>query len=194
MLNTLHYADFNDPAGWPEEQNLFYSLAKAIDFAKNNLHAIQLDMSWPDPGMVASAVHASRRYIKVILQIGRQALAMAGHDPERVAEMLGDYEGVVDGILLDQSMGEGKLLDVRFLMRYIDAIRNAHPNLHIAVAGGLSHRTLDVIAPLLDKYTRLSIDAQAGLRSSNNPMDPIDWRMAESYLQKVGLLFKKYER
>lgn len=91
VLNTLHYADFHDPAGWPDEQNLFYSLSKAMDCAGPNLHAIQLDMTWPDPGMIASAIHAQRRPIGVVLQVGRQAFEEVNSDPIRVADRLGDY-------------------------------------------------------------------------------------------------------
>jgi len=194
VLNTLHYADFEDHQNWPEEQNLFHSLAKAIDYARNNLHAIQLDMTWPSPGSIASAVHASRLVIPVILQVGRGALHQALYNPGIVADLLGDYTDVIDGVLIDQSMGEGKLMEVGLLESYIEAISLKHPKMHIAVAGGLSFTTLDVMVPLLEKFPNLSIDAQAGLRSSKNPMDPIEWEMAKSYLEKAGSLFTKYER
>lgn len=193
-LNTLHYADFENPENWPEEKNLFYSLSKAMSYARGNLHAVQLDMTWPDPGMIASAVHASRHVVQVILQIGRKALEQADRNPKEVVSMLEDYTNVIDGVLLDQSMGEGKLMDPNLLLSYAEAISVAHPSLHIAVAGGLEPKNVEVLEPLLERFPNLSIDTQAGLRPDKNIMKPISWRMAEAYLERTGALFKRYEK
>lgn len=194
VLNTLHYADFEDHSAWPTEQNLFQSLFRAMDFARNNLHAIQLDMTWPDPGHIANAVHATRRCIQVILQIGRKAFAEAENNPEVVVEMLGDYNEVIDGVLLDQSMGEGKLMQPAELIPYIDAIKRFHPKMHVAVAGGLGPDTISVLDPLLQVFPDLSIDAQGALRKNKNAMDPIDWFMASRYLIKASKTFVQFEQ
>jgi hypothetical protein len=193
-LNTIHYADFVDHGVWGPEYSLFHSLAKAIDYARNNLHAIQLDMTWPDPGEIAGAIHASRHAIQVVLQIGRKALNVAGHNPKIVARMLEDYTEVIDGVLLDQSMGEARLMDSELLISYLEEIQKAHPQLHLAVAGGLRHNTLSVLVPLLERFPNLSIDAQAGLHEDNNAMLPVSLRAQEAYLEEAGALFKQYER
>ncbi len=194
VLNTLHYADFHDPAGWPLEQDLFHSLFRAMDYARNNLHAIQLDMTWPDPGQIYSAVHASRRAIQVILQVGIKALAEAENNPGIVGEMLGDYVDVLDGVLLDQSMGEGKLLKPEELLPFIQEIKKVHPKMHIAVAGGLGPSTMSVIEPLLRVYPDISIDAQAALRPSKNARHSLDNFMSTRYLVEASETFAKFEK
>lgn len=191
FLNTLHYADFEDQKALPHERTLFFSLAKALDYAKN-CHAVQLDMTWPDPGVVASAIQSARRPIGVILQIGREALKQADYDPATVVRYLEDYVDVVDGVLLDQSMGEGKLMEPEILISYMNAISRAHPKMHLAVAGGLDPSNLEILVPLLKAYPNLSIDAQAGLRRNRDPKIPIDWLFAAMYTATAGQLFKKY--
>src|SRR3989344_1454841 len=99
--NCLHYADYdNDPELWK-------SLARAISYGGTGIHALQLDMIWPDPGQIANGVHASRKQIEVILQIGKNALEEVGNDPQKVVERLGGYKGVIHRVLLDKSMGKG---------------------------------------------------------------------------------------
>lgn len=193
ILNTLHYADFHDPAGWPPEKDLFHSLFRAMDYARNNLHAIQLDMTWPDPGHIANAVHATRRCIQVILQIGRKAFAEAENNPGIVAEMLGDYSEVIDGVLLDRSMGEGKLMHPEELLPFISEIKRVQPKMHVAVAGGLGPDTMSVAEPLLQVFPDLSIDAQGALRESKNARDPVNWFMATRYLVEASKTFLQFE-
>jgi len=85
--NCLHYADYASDR--TEAKDIY----NAIHYGEIGIHALQLDMTWPDPGQVASGVHASRRQIEVILQIGKSAFEEAGNNPQTMVERLGDYEG-----------------------------------------------------------------------------------------------------
>lgn len=183
VYNCLHYADYdNNPELWK-------SLATAIFYSGIGIHAIQLDMIWPDPGEIANGVHASRRQIEVILQIGKNALEEVGNDPLRVVERLGDYEGVIHRVLLDKSMGKGLGMDADGLVPFARAIRESFPILGIGAAGGLGPETIELVQPLVTVFPDLSIDAQGRLRPSGNALDPIDWRMAGKYLVKAQQLF-----
>ncbi|MEK7062803.1 MAG: hypothetical protein AAB946_02085, partial [Patescibacteria group bacterium] len=103
--NCLHYADYdNNPELWRH-------LLHAISYGGIGINALQLDMVWPDPGEIANGVHASRKQIEVILQIGERALEEAGNDPQIVVARLEDYESVIDRVLLDKSMGRGLCMD-----------------------------------------------------------------------------------
>src|SRR3989338_5555279 len=89
VYNCLHYADYdNNPDLWK-------SLATAISYGGVGIRALQLDMIWPDSGEIAYGVHASRKQIEIILQIGKNALAEVDNDPQAVVEKLKDYEGTV---------------------------------------------------------------------------------------------------
>jgi hypothetical protein len=183
VYNCLHYADYDNR---PE---LWKSLAMAISYGGIGIHAIQLDMIWPDPEEIANGIHASGKQIEVILQVGKNALDEVGNNPQRVVERLGDYEGIAHRVLLDKSMGKGLGMDADGLVPFARAIRESFPMLGIGAAGGLGHETIHLVEPLVAVFPDLSIDAQGRLRPSGNALDPIDWSMAENYLIKAQQLF-----
>lgn len=183
VYNCLHYADYdNNPDLWK-------SLATAISYGDTGIHALQLDMIWPEPSEIANGVHTSRKQIEVILQIGKNALEEVGNNPQRVVERLDDYEGVIHRVLLDKSMGKGLGMDADDLIPFVRAIRESFPTLGIGVAGGLGPETIQLVEPLVRTFPDLSIDAQGRLRPSGNALDPIDWSMAGKYLVKALQLF-----
>lgn len=142
-------------------------------------------MVWPDPGEIAHGVHASRKQIEVILQIGPNALEEVGNDSQRVVERLADYEGVIHRVLLDKSMGKGLGMDAQGLIPYARAIREKFPRLGLVAAGGLGPETMHLVGPLAAAFPDLSVDAQGKLRLSGNSLNPINWTMAEAYLMKA---------
>lgn len=178
----LHYADY-------DHDTKFSDLARGLEYAGPWVNAVQLDMPWPDPGVVASGVHTSRKQIEVILQVGKNAIEEASNDPAEVVRRLDDYEGVIHRVLLDKSMGRGLGMDATGLIPFARAIRESFPTLGIGAAGGLGPETIQLVEPLAAVFPDLSIDAQGRLRPSGNALDPIDWDMAGSYLVKAQQLF-----
>lgn len=182
VLNTLHYADF-------EEVDLVEHLFRAVGWCGPNLHAVQLDMVWPDHRAIAT--FAERRPdLFIILQINRKSFEGIEHRPDLLMRELGNY-GRIHGVLLDCSMGEGRALDPDFLAPFIAAVTSERPDLMIGVAGGLGPDSLHLVADLLQRFPRLSLDAQGQLRASGNSMDPMDWDRAEKYLQGAFELLPK---
>jgi len=175
VYNCLHYADYSFRTGYAD-------LARAIELAGPYIDAIQLDMPWPEPAVIAEGVHASRRQIDVILQIGKGAIEEANNDPDEVVRHLEEYEGIIHRVLLDKSMGQGLEMNAEELLPFLRAIKEAFPDIALGVAGGLGPNSMGLVAPLIDEFPDLSIDAQGRLRPSGNALDPIDWKMAESYL------------
>lgn len=184
-FNTLHYADYTNT-------DVFNSLTRAISCGGININALQLDMIWPEPADVSSAVNASRKCISVILQIGKKAMTDANDSPHEVVKRLGDYVGVIDGVLFDKSMGTGKPMDAEVLLPYVEAVYEHFPTMRVAVAGGLGPRTMQVAEPLISRFPDISIDAQGRLRPSGSALDPIDWELAKKYLKEAKKLFDKY--
>ena len=180
--NCLHYADYDDKTD-------FRVLSQAIFYSNGHINALQLDMVWPDPGMIASGVHTSRRHIEVILQIGKNAIEQAGNDPKVLVEKLSDYEDVIHRVLLDKSMGKGLGMDALGLLPFARAIRERFPKLGIGAAGGLGPKTTHLVEPLVKEFPDLSIDAQGQLRPSASALDPIDWEMTGEYLARALELF-----
>lgn len=182
-MNCLHYADY-------KSVDVFQNLTQAIHYGGIGINALQLDMVWPDPGQVAHAVHTSRKKLEVILQVGKNAFEQAGNEPYGVVERLRNYEGIIQYVLLDKSMGQGFGMDALGLIPYADAIREAFPNLGIAAAGGLGPKSIGLVEPLLKEFPDISIDAQGRLRPSGNALDPVDWDMAETYVVRALELLK----
>lgn len=184
VYNCLHYADYD------HDSNFFKDLASAIGYGGINIHAVQLDMVWPDPGEVASGVHTSRKQIEVILQVGKNAIEVADNDPSEVVRMLEDYDGVIQRVLLDKSMGRGLGMDATDLIPFARAIKDRFPDLGLVAAGGLGPDTIGLVEPLVKEFPDLSIDAQGKLRPSGSALDPIDWSMAAGYLSKALEMFE----
>ncbi len=174
----LHYADY-------DHDTKFTDLARGLGYAGPFVNAIQLDMPWPDPGVIASGVHTSRKQIEVILQVGKNAIEEANNDPADVARRLEDYEGVIHRVLLDKSMGRGLGMDAVGLIPFARAIKDRFPNLGLVAAGGLGPDSINLVEPLAKEFPDLSIDAQGKLRPSGSALDPIDWNMAGEYLVKA---------
>lgn len=183
VFNCLHYADYDN---YPD---LRKSLETAISFGGAGIHALQLDMIWPDPYEIISGVRASGRRIEVILQIGKDALKQVGNDPSKVVEQLGGYEDAIHRVLLDKSMGKGLGMDAEGLIPFARAIRKSFPTLGIGAAGGLGPETMHLVKPFVTEFPDLSIDAQGRLRPSGNALDPIDWHLAGNYLLQAHRLF-----
>ena len=176
VLNTLHYADYDGV-------DVADCLERATVFGGTNMNAIQLDMIWPDPGVVG-IYKEKHPDIRIVLQVGANAFDKIGNNPENFLAELKRYGGALDYALLDKSMGRGLGMDASWLMPFVDAAVEALPELGIAVAGGLGPDTLHLVEPLARKYRFISIDSQGRLRPSGSALDPIDWSIAENYLRR----------
>jgi len=182
-MNCLHYADY---VGIDVPQ----SLAHAISYGGTGINALQLDMIWPNPEHIVSAVSTSGKQFEVILQVGKEAIEQASDNPQEVVARIRDYEGVVQHILLDKSMGRGLGMDAEGLIPFARAIKEAFPCHGVVAAGGLGPISIGLVEPLADEFPDISIDAQGKLRPSGSALDPIDWNMAEIYLIEALKLLK----
>lgn len=181
-MNCLHYADYR------QDPFIINDLCKAIYWGGVGMTTLQLDMIWPQPDQVAEAVQRSGKQLDVILQIGENAFDQVENDPEQLGARLGEYFDLINYVLLDKSMGNGRTMSAEFLGPFISYIKKYFPKLGIGVAGGLGPDRMEPVKPLLEMYQDLSIDAQSWLRPSGNALDPVDWYTAEAYLiQALGM-------
>ena len=184
--NCVHFADYElhkEPfATWED-------LIKVLSLAGENVHALQLDMTWPAPWQISQAVRNSGKNIEVILQVGKKAIEQVGDDPQTIVEMLDSYQGVIHRVLLDKSMGRGVSMNAQEFFPLVEAIKESYPTLGIVVAGGLGPTSIDLVRPITEMFPDVSIDAQSKLRPSGSALDPVDWDMAAEYLTKALKLF-----
>lgn len=179
--NCVHYVDYHGH-GRPSFEN---DLAKVISLGGENLHAVQLDMVWPDPDLISKVKASQTRNVEIILQVGEKAFVEIDDDPDELAERLDDYSGIVDRVLLDRSMGTGKVMDAEWLLPFALAIRRRFPKIGLVGAGGLGPDTLQAVEPLVDDISDLSIDAEVQLKKIKNTLEPLDIGFAEQYLIKA---------
>lgn len=183
LFNVVHYADF--------EPTVFeVNLNRIVRLGGENLEAIQLDMTWPDPKVV-SRFHQRHSRIKMVLQVGTHALEEVDNDPQKMAERLLEYGDSIHYVLLDKSMGRGMPLSSSVLFPFCYTVKDCFPEVGLVVAGGLGPETMILAQPLADAFEDLSIDAQGRLRPSHSALDPIDWDIAAEYLSAAKDLLTK---
>ncbi|MBU1179748.1 hypothetical protein KJ885_02290 [Patescibacteria group bacterium] len=186
QLNTLHYADYD---GIEVAKNL----EKAVSYGGQNLHALQLDMIWPEATVIRE-FRTKHPHIQIIIQANSVALEQVENNPELLIAKLKEYGDAIDYVLLDKSMGRGLGMNANALLPFARAVANNLPKLGIAAAGGLGPDTLHLVEPLVKEFPDISIDAQGKLRPSGSALDPIDWNMAKQYLRRALEMFKKYKQ
>lgn len=182
-FNTLHYADYDGI-------DVVKCLPAAVQIGGENIHALQLDMIWPDPVAIEEV---SRQYpdLQIILQVGKNAFQAIGDDVAGLLSRLEQYGEHLDYVLLDRSMGRGLPMEPERLRPFLRALKHERPDLGLAVAGGLGPNTVQVVQSLVSEFPSLSIDAQGRLRPSGDALnEPIDWNMAEEYLRKAIDIFR----
>ena len=182
--NILHYADY-------EGIDVLKNLTEAVEWGGPNLHAIQLDMVWPEPEIIRQfrELHPD---VQLIIQINQSALLQVDYDPIRLADQLKEYGPSLNGALLDMSMGRGVAMSWLELLPYLACLHINLPQLQLVVAGGLGPDSLNLVQPLLDCFVpEISIDAQAQLRNSGNILESINWQMAGNYLAGAVKMFNQ---
>lgn len=172
LFNALHYADYDD-------NTELSHLLEAVSFGGEHIQGLQLDMVWPDPGMVI-AFRKEYPDVLLVLQVNGRALEIAHDDPMRVVSRLAEYGDSVDFVLLDKSMGQGLGMDAEALIPFAHAIRSMGKR--VAVAGGLGPDSLNLVEPLARAVDNLSIDAQSKVCDEGDAKNPLRPHLVHRYL------------
>lgn len=180
VLNVLHYADYDGHTP--------LAALPALKASGSRLHAVQLDMPWPD--IEDTAALAERTGVEIILQVGTVAMSAKEDNPVAVAETLARYAeaGALHAVLFDRSMGKGLPFDPEVVLPYLRVAEASCPGVLLAVAGGFGPGRLRGLWEVLREFPDISIDAQSKLRPSGDAMDPVDWGLAGAYIRQAGTL------
>lgn len=125
---------------------------------------LQLNVPWPTIDAVEDYYCIYPRD-RLILQIGKEAMAMAGHSPARVAELTKDYVPCVSDVLIDWGGGKEGVIDVEKTLEYFRAIRDTGYDIGLGFAGGLTRANLSEKAdPIWREFPHASTNVERGVR------------------------------
>lgn len=180
VYNVLHYADYEQPA-----LTQYGDIQTALWLAGPHVHAIQLDMIWPNPELLGWLRLNST--IEIILQVSSKAMSSYPN----WQTYLTINQGLYDYILIDYGMGSGTTFDNSSLLHTIEIMLQYVPESRLAIAGGLGPNTYAKLLPIFDRYPNISVDAQSQLRPSGNALDPLSVEYASAYVGGVCSLLMK---
>ena len=175
-LNMVHYHT-------KSTDTLCEQLEQIAEMSGPNLHGFQLNMVWPPRNELRKYYLQYPNHL-IVLTIDDRALNAVENSPELLISKIEEYNGLVDYILLDRSLGYGVPMDTKFMRKYINILHATE--LGIVIAGGLSPKTLHMIEPLVGDFQGLSIDAENNIRNMD---DSLNIDSACDYLRKASEIF-----
>ncbi len=189
-LNLVHYNTDN-------KGELGAELLNVHQLIGGDLDGFQINAAWPEVVQLYTYVNDCQ-FVKprIVLQIGGRAMEMKGRDPRLIAAAIDQYRlpglEVVTDVLIDPSGGLGRPFDPVFARSCLSEIKDRHPECGIGVAGGLTAENVDdLVAPLLDEFSMLSIDSEGRLRTPQ-PDDALDMEKAQAYLTRSSEMFSSH--
>ena len=182
--NTLHYADFRNITKASDLR-----LAVAYANQKDTLHALQLDMPWPDTELIRETkrffLETYGRDLECVLQISAKALNDMETDMSNVVLKVDTYHDLLNHILFDCSGGRGIPVEHEIAMDFLMSVESSGCRPAPALAGGFGPGTVKTIAPMVKHFPHISIDAQGRLRKSGKVQDPLDEDLVFQYLKEA---------
>jgi hypothetical protein len=172
-LNLVHYST-------DERLTLHTQLEQVAWLGGMHCDGIQLNMAWPNFNDIVN-FRLAHPDLYIVLQIGKRAMERVESLP-RFAEQINFYAEAVDAILIDPSGGRGVPLDVAPTSQFLCAVRHAHREIGIGIAGGLGPHSLHLLQPFALMFDDLSCDAEGRLRKSEEG-DSLDLSAATAYAE-----------
>lgn len=182
IYNVLHYADYPDENG--KVHSTYQDVLKARMIAGPGVHAVQLDMIWPNPKIL---LELKEHYdVEIVLQVSSKAIEYCTKHDLTMREALEMYSpDSIDYVLIDYGMGKGIPFDPAAAITRVEQALELFPQRKIAVAGGLGPNSYKNLKPIFAKYPDISCDAQGQLRASGSAVDPLDMQRVEDYVKGV---------
>lgn len=166
-------------------------MVKAMVIGGEHCHGLQLNMVWPDRGVLRTFRDICGD-ARVVLQIGKVAQEVAGLTPAKIAMNVKLYDGLIDDVLFDPSGGLGQPFSPSRAQDVLSEIEDLGMNIGLGVAGGLGPNSLHMLhglSGLIKRFPNLSIDAQGKLRDELNNLDT---ERVNDYIAQAVALFDEH--
>lgn len=151
---ALYYAGTDMPS-------TFEDLCLAIDTANGQTDVIVFDGYWPSAGAI-TFLRSHYPELKVVFRMNDVVIKAFCQKLPSVVDRLLQYEGIVSGLLLDQSVGCVRM-DPLVIHPLINRIRERVPKISVSV-GGLDSQNIFLMRNLWHDFWDISIEADCGLR------------------------------
>lgn len=181
MLRLVHFSTQSTEAELLDQMHYLRKIAGP------NCDGFQLNIKWPSTEVLV-AYKFLFPYDTLVLQCGAGAMKSVGGDPQKLAERIAEYAGVAEYALVDPSGGYGKPMDVSFALETLRYLETKNLDMNFGIAGGLTGDTLEMIRPIAEKFPEVSIDAEGGLRDSEDHLDLVK---VEKYVSGALKLFAR---
>jgi hypothetical protein len=163
-FNLIHYKT-------NELDTLTAQLFAMTQWGGLHMHGFQLNIAWPSPKAL-ELYKLQYSSMQIVLQVGNHALEAIENSPKKLADKIVlEYANLVDYVLLDQSGGEGKMLNVGIARTYLEELYGKNLGMGFGVAGGLCAETLHRIEPLTKYFSSLCTDAEGRVRNSDDTLN-----------------------
>lgn len=152
-IMTIHYRDRADSDA-TRDGSFCSTLWTLLACGGKHLGAIYLDMRLlPHLQSLHTFQHYhNTRKIAIILAVNSCVVNECRTAGTTITERLADYRGLITGVMLDATRGDGPCVDLEMQLREANAIRDAHPELSIGFAvdlgeGGTNLRKQLLVQP-----------------------------------------------
>lgn len=180
MLPTMHYCSSSRTLDVDK-------LTKVLKWNGNykGIKAIQLNLDWPAASGIAKL---KERFpdIYIIQQVNPDFPSV------NAAEKVMQYEGIVDKLLIDPSLGAGKLYDIRQTSELINEIASKTDKFSYVVCGGLDAANVYGRIQEAKRFVNapFSIDAEGRLRTFDG--NGLEFNSCRSYVMNATKAFSRY--
>jgi hypothetical protein len=181
MLRLIHFSTR------AKGMDLLNQLYRLREMAGENCDGFQLNIKWP-PLKILSAYQALFPHDTLVLQCGGGAMKSVGYNPQKLTDRIAEYQYHARYVLIDASGGYGKALDAVFMGEVLHALSSKFIPTGPVIAGGLTGDTLEMIRSIVGEFPDVSIDAEGGLRDSE---DHLDLGKVEKYVNRALKLFAR---
>lgn len=163
VLNIIHYNTKNREELAGQVKELF----GARLYQDKLCRVLQLNVRWPDVHQVET-IKLALPELQIILPITPRILRR--QSKEEIAERVGEYENLIDFILIDPSGGRGTTFEAGWVAPYYRLLKYYYPEKQVIMAGGFNENNLRLrLAQITQALMsgEFGIDAESGLRDKS---------------------------
>ncbi len=158
-LPMIHYRSREGKTLYDQVSKVFNGL-----YEEGLCRAIQFNINWPDIHQIELV---KDKFPEMQIVFAATSGVMKGGTPQEVVKRIGEYEKLLDYILIDPSGGKGSEFDVKTSLEFHKELQTQIPTSTVGFAGGFTGENVGrIVSEIRDVLgsSDFCIDAEGGLR------------------------------